>query len=69
VSKRVLAKRSRLILRILIELEGSDEPAWAWLEYQHAHIVDRMKVISQKAQQAVKCMFAAGCEESADSQL
>lgn len=69
MSRRRPAKCSELTLRILIELEGSDEPAWAWLEYQHAHIIDRMKVISQKAQQAVKCMFAAGCEESADPQL
>lgn len=69
MSEGGLAKRTKLTSRILIELEGSDEPAWAWLEYQHAHIIDRMKVISQKAQQAVKCMFAAGCEESADPQL
>lgn len=43
-----------LMSRIMIELEGSDEPAWTWLEYQHAHIVERMKGIAQKAQDAVK---------------
>lgn len=49
-----LSTRKRLTFRILIELEGSDEPAWAWLEYQHAHIIDRTKSIAQKAQDAVK---------------
>ncbi|KAK4688269.1 exocyst complex component 2, partial [Tremellales sp. Uapishka_1] len=35
-------------IEILIELEGSDEPAWTYLEYQHAHVVDTMKRIFDK---------------------
>jgi exocyst complex component 2 len=50
------------MIRILIELEGSDEPAWAWLEYQHAHIIERTKSIAQKAQDAVKSRFTIESE-------
>ena len=39
--------------RILVELEGSDEPAWTYLEYQHAHILGSMKAIYSRAQE--KC--------------
>jgi len=39
--------------RILVELEGSDEPAWTYLEYQHAHILGSMKAIYNRAQE--KC--------------
>ncbi|ORY35859.1 exocyst complex component Sec5-domain-containing protein [Naematelia encephala] len=30
-------------IEILIDLDGSDEPAWAYLEYQHSHILDMMR--------------------------
>jgi hypothetical protein len=33
-----------------VDLEGSDEPAWTYLEYQHAHIKDGLKGIYNKAQ-------------------
>lgn len=41
--------------RILIELEGSDEPAWTYLEYQHAHILDTMRAMHSKSLERVKC--------------
>jgi len=40
--------------RILIELEGSDEPAWTYLEYQHAHILDTMRSMHSKSLEKVK---------------
>lgn len=40
-------------IEILIELAGDDEPAWVYLDSQHAHIVDSMKGIYNKAQE--KC--------------
>ncbi|RSH82118.1 hypothetical protein EHS25_006051 [Saitozyma podzolica] len=36
-------------IEILIELDASDEPAWAYLDYQHAHILDTMKTQFKKA--------------------
>lgn len=38
----------------MIELDGSDEPAWAYLEYQHRHILDKMRGMYQKAADAAK---------------
>lgn len=38
----------------MIELERSDEPAWAYLEYQHAHILESMRNIYTTAQERVK---------------
>lgn len=32
-----------------MELDHSDEPAWAYLEYQHAHILATMKSIHSKS--------------------
>jgi exocyst complex component 2 len=46
--------RELLTCRILIELEGSDEPAWTYLEYQHAHILDTMRSIHSKSLEKVK---------------
>lgn len=43
-----------LTCRILIELEGSDEPAWTYLEYQHAHILDTMRTMHSKSLEKVK---------------
>jgi len=43
-----------LMSRILIELEGSDEPAWTYLEYQHAHILDTMRGMHAKSLERVK---------------
>jgi exocyst complex component 2 len=40
--------------RILIELEGSDEAAWTYLEYQHSHILDTMKAMYSKSVEKVK---------------
>jgi len=39
-----------LIGRILVDLDGSDEPAWSYLEYQHAHILESMKGIYARTQ-------------------
>lgn len=49
--------------RILIELDQSDEPAWAYLEYQHAHILDSMRAIYKKADERVKSKIplVTGC--------
>ncbi|WVQ85992.1 hypothetical protein IAT38_008160 [Cryptococcus sp. DSM 104549] len=41
-------------IEILIELDQSDEPAWAYLEYQHRHILDTMRTIYSKAQERVR---------------
>ena len=43
-------------IEILIELAGDDEPAWVYLDSQHAHIVDGLKGIYNKAQDKCKCM-------------
>lgn len=40
--------------RILVEVEGSDEPAWAFLEYQHAHILSSMQLLFARAHERVK---------------
>jgi exocyst complex component 2 len=47
-------RRKWLKCRILIELEGSDEPAWTYLEYQHAHILDTMRSMHSKSLEKVK---------------
>jgi exocyst complex component 2 len=54
VGKREGRVRGLLTCRILIELEGSDEPAWTFLEYQHAHILDTMRTIHSKSLEKVK---------------
>ncbi|WRT70517.1 uncharacterized protein IL334_007515 [Kwoniella shivajii] len=41
-------------IEILIELDQSDEPAWTYLEYQHKHILDNMRVIYNKSQERIK---------------
>lgn len=41
-------------LEMLIEIEGSDEPAWSYLDYQHEHIVDSVKSLYERANDAVK---------------
>lgn len=40
--------------RLLIELKQSDEPAWAYLEYQHAQVLDTIRSIYAKARERVK---------------
>lgn len=35
--------------RILVDLDQSDEPAWTYLEYQHAHIIESLRNIYSKA--------------------
>jgi len=47
-------QRKWLKCRILTELEGSDEPAWTYLEYQHAHILDTMRSMHSKSLEKVK---------------
>nr|ODN90071.1 exocyst protein [Cryptococcus depauperatus CBS 7841] len=42
------------VIEILIELDQSDEPAWAYLEYQHGHILRTMKAIHDKALERVR---------------
>ena len=39
---------------MLIELDGSDEAAWVYLDYQHAHIMSKMRSIFQKASESAK---------------
>jgi exocyst complex component 2 len=50
------------VRRILIELDASDEPAWAYLDYQHAHILDTMKTQFKKAAEQAQGEGAAGLE-------
>jgi exocyst complex component 2 len=42
-----------LMGRTLIELDQSDEPAWTYLEYQHAHILETMKSMHNKSVEQV----------------
>jgi exocyst complex component 2 len=48
------------VRRILIELDASDEPAWAYLDYQHAHILDTMKTQFKKAAEQAQGEGASG---------
>ncbi|KIR69024.1 exocyst protein [Cryptococcus bacillisporus CA1873] len=41
-------------IEILVELDQSDEPAWTYLDYQHAHILSTMKIIYEKAQESAR---------------
>ncbi|ODO10434.1 hypothetical protein I350_01029 [Cryptococcus amylolentus CBS 6273] len=41
-------------IEILIELDQSDEAAWTYLEYQHAHILRSMKAIFNKHQEKAR---------------
>ncbi|KAK1922962.1 exocyst complex component Sec5-domain-containing protein [Papiliotrema laurentii] len=53
-------------IEILIELDGTDEPAWTYLEYQHAHITESIRSIYAKAQE--QCQTALrDCAEAAGS--
>ena len=60
----VIGSAKRLmIFRILIDLEQTDEPAWAYLDYQHAHILETMKAIFKTASEQARglsshCFFA-----------
>lgn len=55
---RVKSRKSTLIfmVRILVELDQSDEPAWTYLDYQHAHILSTMKIIYEKAQESARSL-------------
>jgi exocyst complex component 2 len=55
LSEYLPASGGRLIVsRILIELDSSDEPAWAYLDYQHAHILETMRSLFKKAAEQAK---------------
>ncbi|WVO20401.1 uncharacterized protein IAS62_001697 [Cryptococcus decagattii] len=41
-------------IEILVELDQNDEPAWTYLDYQHAHILSTMKIIYEKAQESAR---------------
>ncbi|WWC92087.1 uncharacterized protein L201_007041 [Kwoniella dendrophila CBS 6074] len=41
-------------IEILVELDQSDEPAWTYLEYQHKHILNNMKIVYSKSQDRIK---------------
>ncbi|KIR30772.1 exocyst protein [Cryptococcus deuterogattii LA55] len=41
-------------IEILVELDQSDEPAWTYLDYQHAHILSTMKIIFENAQESAR---------------
>ncbi|ORX41152.1 exocyst complex component Sec5-domain-containing protein [Kockovaella imperatae] len=55
------------IIEILVELSGTDEPAWTYLEYQHAHIVEQTRTIFQKAQDAAKAALNASADQPSSS--
>ncbi|EIW69869.1 hypothetical protein TREMEDRAFT_29687 [Tremella mesenterica DSM 1558] len=48
------AEEQERTIEILIDLEGCDDPAWAYLEYQHSHIFDTMKAIHKRCLESVK---------------
>ncbi|WVR08462.1 hypothetical protein IAU60_005517 [Kwoniella sp. DSM 27419] len=50
---RAVDEQERTI-EILIELDQSDEPAWAYLEYQHKHILSNMRSVYAKSQEKIK---------------
>lgn len=44
------------MVRILVELDQSDEPAWTYLDYQHVHILSTMKIIFENAQESARSL-------------
>ncbi|WOO79759.1 Exocyst complex component SEC5B [Vanrija pseudolonga] len=57
-------------LEILVELDGSDEPAWAYLDYQHRFIRDSMDALFQRSQEVIKeAQKTASDEPSSSSPL
>ncbi|KAL7419826.1 Exocyst complex component S5 [Cryptotrichosporon argae] len=56
-------------LEFLIELDGTDEPAWSYLEYQHAHILDTLKGIARQTLDDVKVAKTAATDEAGPSDL
>lgn len=42
------------MIRILVELDQSDEPAWTYLEYQHGHILSTIKIMYEKSQERAR---------------
>lgn len=53
---RIDYQKSMLIsmIRILVELDQSDEPAWTYLEYQHGHILSTIKIMYEKSQERAR---------------
>lgn len=43
-----------LTLRILIDLDGSDEPAWNYLDQQHGQIMDNMRRMYDRALENIR---------------
>lgn len=54
------------IIEILIELEGSDEPAWVYLEYQHKNIVNLLRTSHRKSRDRVRALRKV-CEDQPSS--
>ncbi|CAK9785848.1 unnamed protein product [Cutaneotrichosporon oleaginosum] len=55
-------------LEILIDIKGSDEPAWSYLDYQHSQILDNMKSMLDRTHKAIKAaQTAAEAEPSSSS--
>ncbi|WVW81078.1 hypothetical protein I302_103069 [Kwoniella bestiolae CBS 10118] len=54
-------------IEILVELDQSDEPAWTYLEYQHKHILNNMKVVYSKSQERIKAAKQACANEPSSS--
>ncbi|OCF43322.1 exocyst protein [Kwoniella heveanensis CBS 569] len=63
---RSIEEQERTI-EILIELDQSDEPAWAYLEYQHKHILDHMRSIYLKSQDRIKATLQICATEASTS--
>ncbi|WVF68144.1 hypothetical protein IAT40_002907 [Kwoniella sp. CBS 6097] len=63
---RSIEEQERTI-EILIELDQSDEPAWAYLEYQHKHILDHMRSIYIKSQDRIKATQLICATEASSS--
>lgn len=53
--------------RILIDIKGSDEPAWSYLDYQHAQILDNMKTMYDRTHKAIKLAQKAAAAEPSSS--
>jgi exocyst complex component 2 len=54
-------------IRILIDIKGSDEPAWSYLDYQHSQILDNMKSMLDRMHKAIKAGQAAAAAEPSSS--
>ncbi|GMK54888.1 hypothetical protein CspeluHIS016_0114740 [Cutaneotrichosporon spelunceum] len=54
-------------LEVLIDIKGSDEPAWSYLDYQHAQILDNMRSMLGRAHKAIKVAHKVAADDPSSS--